>query len=167
MSLQKMTKAELIAEINKLGETPPSKWSKVELTTRLCQLYEEKGISYGRQQKTELRKMVVALNQASRKKADLMEFCTQTVGVHISGNHTIPQMQKLALTRIYEMTTPDASDPVGFGKGASLSYAEIKEDKQYCHWVIQTSKEGTCCPQLARLARWLEMPKLQNQTSTS
>ena len=87
----------------------------------------------------------------------------QELGCAPTGKETIAQLQRLGMTRLYLTTVPDGSDPVGFGKGANLRYDEIQMDKQYCQWVRTQYKEhledpqGTsCCPQLVRLAMWLE-----------
>eukprot|EP00435_Cladocopium_sp_Y103_P012054 s2360_g3.t1 len=159
MSLSSMNRAELVEALEKLGETPHAKASKMELRSRLMELYEEKGISYGPKQKTELRQGVILLNQLSRKKIELQKWCQDTLQIHLTGQETIPQLQRVAMTKLYQTTKPDGSDPIGFGKAASLTYAEIISDVQYCQWVMTTAQEGQCSPQLARLARWLEMQK--------
>lgn len=156
MSLSAMSRTELVEALEKLGETPPTKWSRVELRTRLMELYEEKGIAYGRKQKTELRQGVVKLNQVSRKKYELQKWCQETLQIPVNGNETIAQLQRAAMVKIYQTTQADETDPVGFGKAASLSYGEVLIDTQYCQWVMNTAQEGQCSPQLARLASWLE-----------
>ena len=76
--------------------------------------------------------------------------------MNMSGNQTIPQMQRLAMAQIYQKTLPDPTDPVGFGAHCGLSYGELKETQpSYCRWVIETAREGTADHRLVRLAGWL------------
>ena len=52
---------------------------------------------------------------------------------------------------------PDETDPVRFGKYHSLTYGEVENHhKEYASWVINTAREDDCCPQLVRLATWLQ-----------
>lgn len=162
-----MSRSELVEAIEKMGETPPSKWSRIELRTRLMELYEEKGIAYGRKQKTELRQGVVKLNQVSRKKFELQKWCQETLQIPVSGNETIAQLQRAAMVKLYQTTQADETDPVGFGKAASLSYGEVLTDTQYCQWVIATAQEGQCSPQLARLASWLEQQHQESKNKNT
>lgn len=154
-----MNRAELVEALEKMGEQPPPKWSKMELRHRLMELYEENGISYGTKQKTELRQGVILLNQVSRKKLELQKWCRDQLQIPVTGQETISQLQRLAMIKLYQTTQPDGSDPVGFGKASSLTYSEILSDVQYCQWVMITAQEGQCSPQLSRLARWIEMQK--------
>lgn len=154
--VSQMKRADLIAALEELGESPPGRWTVTEMRSRLMHLHEEHGIVLGKTKRTSLQEMVVQLNKASGRKANLQQHC-QDLGVPFTGNETKAQLQKSAMIRIYEKSAPDPTDPVGFGKGASLTYAEIKEDQQYCNWVKLTWQENpkSCCPQLARLAQWL------------
>ena len=154
--VSQMKKSELIEELRKQGETPPEKWGVVELRSRVLQIYEERGIPTKKNQRTDMREMVVQLNKASSRKNTLQQHC-RDLGIPVTGNETKPQLQKAAMIRIYEKSTPDPMDPVGFGKAAALTYAEIRSDTQYCNWVRTTWKEDPqgCCPQLGRLAQWL------------
>lgn len=154
----KLTRASLTAEMEKYGETVPAGWTMTELSHRVSQLHEEHQVKTGKH-KTELREMVVRLNRAGTRKASLQQFCQQELGLPITGNETMKQMQNQAMVKIYQTTTPSESDPVGFGKGAALTYAEIKQDAQYCEWMIQTVEEGDACPQMVRLVKWLQESK--------
>ncbi|CAK9095430.1 Copia protein [Durusdinium trenchii] len=141
--VSQMKKSELIEEL--------------ELRSRVLQIYEERGIPTKKNQRTDMREMVVQLNKASNRKNTLQQHC-RDLGIPVTGNETKPQLQKAAMIRIYEKRcTPDPMDPVGFGKAAALTYAEIRSDTQYCNWVRATWKEDPqrCCPQLSRLAQWL------------
>ncbi|CAK9027252.1 Copia protein [Durusdinium trenchii] len=131
--VSQMKKSELIEELRKQGETPPEKWGVVELRSRVLQIYEERGIPTKKNQRTDMREMVVQLNKASSRKNTLQQHC-RDLGIPVTGNETKPQLQKAAMIRIYEKSTPDPMDPVGFGKAAALTYAEIRSDTQYCNW---------------------------------
>lgn len=76
LEMYKLRKGELIAAIEEFGETPPPKWTVPELRTRLLQLQEEHGVSTVKK-KTDMRQWVVRLNSASKKKAELQQFCRQ------------------------------------------------------------------------------------------
>ena len=154
--MSRMNKAELRAELLRLGEEPPASWTMPELRQRMEALHAEHGLEApSSKKKTELRQAVIALNAHSKKKSELQTWCKQTLGMPVNGNETINQLQKAAMLRIYESTDPSSQDPVGFGKGASLTYQEIAADRQYCDWVIKTAAEGSSCVQLQRLAAWL------------
>ena len=157
-TIHKMRRSELIQAIEDYGENPPAKWTMPELRTRLALLREEHGWDGNKQEVTDLRKWVIQLNLASKKKGHLQDFC-QKIGVHMTKNETILQLQKMAMIKIYEISTPHMSDPVGFGKAASLTYEEVSHDADYCQWVVKTWEEGSTCPQLSRLAKWLQSDK--------
>ena len=160
--MSRMSQKELRAEIQRLGEDPPAKWTKAELQHRLSELYVEKDVvPPGQKPQTALRQQVIAMNTNSKTKKLLQMWCQNTLGMPVSGNETIPQLQRAAMTRIYQETTPDGQDPVGFGKAASLTYQEIAADQQYCNWVKTTAAEGGCSVQLSRLAKWLVTQETQ------
>ena len=154
-TMSKVRKEDVIHAIQEFRETPPSTWTLTELKMRLDQLRAEHGITKQNKGKTDLRQWVIQLNVASKKKANLQEFCKK-LDLPLTHNETIAQLQKRAMAKIYDVSQPDPADPVGFGKAASLTYEEVKQDVNYCKWVVQTWEEGSTCPQLGRLARWLK-----------
>jgi hypothetical protein len=77
------------------------------------------------------------------------------VGHASLGQRDDSSVARAAMTHIYQETTPDGQDPVGFGKAASMMYQGIAADQQYCNWVKTTAAEGGCSVQLSRLAKWL------------
>ena len=157
--MPKVSKAEMVAELARLGEIPPKQWTMVELATRLDELRAERGLPPFGQAKspTPLRKEVVRLNEASKKKSTLQEYVQQHLRLPISGNETILQLQKYALTKIYQITEASAEDPVGFGSHASLTYQEVMEQQpKYVEWCLTMAKEGQTDPRLARLAEWAQ-----------
>lgn len=150
------TKLEYQNALRELGEEPPVKWGLTELKVRLLELEQELGVSSQKRQVTPLQQMTRALNKASTKKATLQQFCEE-LGITNVANSTITQLQKCAMDRIYMQSKADASDPVGFGTHAAMSYGEIAQSQvEYCQWVVATAQEGQCSHRLTRLANWLE-----------
>ena len=81
-----------------------------------------------------------------------------TVENDVDRNETVPVLQRQALKVIYEVSIPNAMDPVGFGKWASLTYGQLlREQPSYAKWVQETMLEdgNTCDYRLIRLATWL------------
>ena len=77
--------------------------------------------------------MVSKLNAASRRKADLQSFCQ-----HAGVNHTIAQLQREAMLKIYaRKPVPDPTDVLCFGCHADKSYAMVKRQyPEYCSWAM-------------------------------
>lgn len=143
-----------------LGEEAPKEWTIPELTVRIQELKEAKGIPTNQRGKTPLRAMIIKMNQASRRKGDLQAFAQTELGLTINHNETIIQLQKACLTKIYLITEPSSEDPVAFGAHSNLNYGQVlQQEPQYCSWVTTTAQEGQCDYRLARLAPWLEMEK--------
>lgn len=152
-----MTKEDIITELARFGELPPKTWSKMEMLTRMEELRVQAGMSANPKGKrrTPLRQMVVRLNEAARKKADLAQFVTKELGVTVTPNDTIKNMQQKGLAAIYDYVEASPEDAVGFGEHSALSYHEVMiRFPKYIEWVQDTYKEGQCCSRLARLARW-------------
>ena len=156
-----LTNAQLRAQIQQYGETPPSRWTKAELQMRLEELSGKNAFVAAPKQKAEksqYQQLVQDLNQAARKKDHLMTFCQETLRLNVNRNMTINQMRRDAMHAIYQKSVPDPTDVVGFGKHASLTYEEIKiHHPDYAQWVKTTAAEDTDTdPRLQRLAGWLE-----------
>ena len=157
-SISQMNKTQLLEEIQKLGGVASMDTRRLELQNHLQSLMEENYITSLQTTKiSEYQKMTREMTRAGNKKADLMIECMHTtLKLQVNPNHTMVQMRKAAVEKIYLLTQADSSDPVGFGKFASLSYEEVRNEKEYVTWVKATAKEGGCCLQLSRLAKWLE-----------
>ncbi len=152
-------KTELVKELADLGEVAPKSWTMVEIETRILEIYEEQGrVRYtGGKLKTPFKLAMVELNKNSKKKADLQAYLQHNLQIHITGHETIPQLQKMAIKKVYQCTNPEHADPVGFGEHCSLSYQEvIATHPKYCEWVIKTASEGQCDYRLDRLAQWVK-----------
>ena len=96
-----------------------------------------------------------------QKKADLITFCQDTLGLKDKevSNKTIPQLQMVAMKHIMSHTPPHEMDLVNFGKYSDARYHEVLEKyPEYARWVKQTYQEGgnNCEARLQRLALWLE-----------
>ena len=137
------TRDQLRAALESEGEQPPRQWTKVELRMRLEEITKKPLTSKGPEKlgKTEYEQMVVLLNKASRKKAELVKFCENRLHMTNVESYTIPRLQQLALVRIYEVTTPDMKDKIGFGKYSEMNYDEVMyADPGYCQWVMETAQ---------------------------
>ncbi|CAE6915033.1 unnamed protein product [Symbiodinium sp. CCMP2592] len=155
-AMMKMSMSQLRQAIQERGESPPQNWGKIELRDRLTELMNEAGESTTT--KTNLREWVSQLNRASRKKQELITFCTDRLKIALTGHETIPVLQQKAMKVIYSVSIPSALDTVGFGKFASKTYGQIlREETKYSQWVQETYLEGgqSCEIHLQRLATWL------------
>lgn len=158
-SLSSMRKPELVNAIRALGEEPPQKWTIAELKVRLMELEEEKGIERNRGRVyTNLQMWTIRLNEASKRKEDLKTFLREELGLAVNTNSTIAQLTKQGMEKIYVITTPSGSDPMGFGENSNMTYEEVKKQREdYCRWAIKTAREGATGVRLGRFVRWLEM----------
>eukprot|EP00439_Symbiodinium_sp_Y106_P061077 s501_g9.t1 len=154
--------AELRTALKGLGEDVPLHWTKVELRYRLEEV-TGKNTSVNVKNKntaetSPMQTMVKRLNTASRKKSDLLAFCTN----------------ELSLTNLENKDhcpAPDGgheghqrahgSPRIGcgsFGKHFKATYQHIRDhEPQYAEWVKTTAVENPTSsdPRLRRLARWL------------
>ena len=168
-----MTKEQLRQEIAVLtsGEDPPSTWSKTELKCRLAVLREENGMTVsGRgQSKTPLQQAISKLNTASKNKSNLRKHLREAMGISVDDNETMLQMQKKGVAYLYENVMVVDGDVVGFGRHAALTYLEVvTEYPRYTAWVKQTAREEKeCCPQLRRLATWIEQTENGKSVTTT
>ena len=162
MSLDRKTKAslqELLRVDRAHGEEPPRGWTKIELRQRLLEIEPSLGEkSPAGTHKTELQEWVSRINKARTKKAALIELCTKDLELTLTGNETIPTLERLALQRAHLVSRPMAEDVVGFGRHAALEYQDINRYQQsYSEWVLRTAAEESGCDyRLRRLAQWLK-----------
>eukprot|EP00439_Symbiodinium_sp_Y106_P026544 s3080_g3.t1 len=153
-----LTRANLQRMLNEHGEEPPKSWTRAELLLRVEELTNTNMSKSQPAAKdtTTYRYMVQELNKAARKKADLQKHCQDTLRMNVNFNHTIAQLQREAMIKIYVMSKPDPTDVMGFGKHAALSYSTVRGTyPEYCEWAKSTAKEGPCDPRLRRFAGWL------------
>lgn len=158
-NISKMTRPELVAALKELGEDPPSGWKMIDLRVRLMEMEEEQGIKELRtQNKTDLKTWTTRLNMSMRKKSMGQEFIREELGLVITGNETILELQRMGMNQLYRMTQPSGLDPAGFGEHSEKTYEELKsQNPKYCAWVLKTMTEnpehGLC---LSRLGKWLQ-----------
>ena len=79
-----------------MGEEAPAKWGVTELRVRLQELEEQHGI--------------VRQTGRSRTKSVLVEFCQKELLIPLSGNETIPQLNKKAMDRVYQIAELSGQD---------------------------------------------------------
>ena len=108
--------AELRTALKDLGEDVPLHWTKVELRYRLEEV-TGKNTSVNVKNKntaetSPMQTMVKRLNTASRKKSDLLAFCTNELSLTNLENKTIAQLQMEAMKAISAHTAPHGSDVV-------------------------------------------------------
>ncbi|CAE7663162.1 GIP [Symbiodinium sp. CCMP2456] len=155
MDIQKLKKAELQATLRELGEEPPTRWTKKELTQRILEIKPSLA-EKPTKQVTDLQAKIKALGVAARKKSTLTAFCEE-VGVDMRSNHNMWSMEQAALRRLYDISTPAAEDVVGFGQHSTLLYRDILIlHPSYKDWAIRAAKTATADYRLVRLATWLE-----------
>ena len=110
-------------------------------------------------EKTTLEQWCSELRKAARRKQTLVTFCTEELGMKLTGNEVMARMEMKAMEILRAKCPAESQDVVGFGKHAGETYMVIKENRpDYARWVMDTWKEcGTegVDPRLARLAAWL------------
>ena len=163
-SMSDLTREQLRAALRATGEEPPASWTKSELRLRLQEIT---GADLGQTIKklnqgppSEYQTWLRQLNQAKVRKALLQKFVSEKLKLTNVDNMTIPQLELAGLRKIYEISKPHPTDPMGFGKYSYKSYEQVMaENLGYCEWAKKTVSEGPdrCDPKLARFTRWLEM----------
>ena len=167
-----LSRANLQKMLEEQGEVPPRAWTRAELMLRVEELTNTNMSKAKAASKdlTSYRHLVQELNRASRKQAELQDFCKDKLLMNVNYNLTIPQLMREAMIKIYVVSQPEPADPLGFGKHAALSYSEVKnKHPQYCEWAITTAREGPCDPRLKRFARfagWLSNDPQLVQTAS-
>ncbi|CAE7559277.1 unnamed protein product, partial [Symbiodinium necroappetens] len=166
-AIEKMNKGQLQTHLQKLGEECPSQWGKAEIKARIYEVMEDLGeeIPSGRT-RPPLATMMTEMNKASRKKAELVTYAEDKLGLMISPNMTIRQIQNAAIRKIYDLSPATDMDPVGFGRHSALTYGELMTSQpDYCKWVRTTADENgkESDYRLQRLAGWLENQTIKDQ----
>ena len=155
-----MTKEVLRQKIKEFGETPPDSWRKNQLEARLVELKDQNPEAKVHDD------LLKEMNKAAKKKHDLQVFLTQKLGITITGNETISRLLSLGNQAIMENKPPLATDVMGFGKFAPLTYQEVQEQHpDYTGRCRQTSLEETTCWQMTRYLKWIDQQKETGKTS--
>ena len=158
MALSRLSAADLRDRLAaRHDEEAPEQWTKMELLTRVAELEGEMALEPKGRLLTPLQAMVVEINKASRKKAQLQEYMTVKMRATLTGNETIPVLKVKAMTLAYQLAEVSPQDLLGFGKHASLTYEEaVTQDPKYAQWARTISKEEETNPRLRRWVRWME-----------
>ncbi|OLP88369.1 hypothetical protein AK812_SmicGene30299 [Symbiodinium microadriaticum] len=160
-SMEKMTTKQLRDAISTFGEIPAESWNNSQLKHRLQELMndqeEEWANPASRNRDTALQQQIKQLNRNKRKKSDLQEYVSKVLGLPVSENETMWQLEVKALDYLYANVESCARDVVGFGRHASLTYGElVQQYPRYAEWVTTTHQETEeTNPRLKRLAGWL------------
>ena len=131
-----------------MGEQAPTTWTKVELKLRLQELTGEDmsktSRQLGRAEESEYQRWYKKLRKAmGKRKADLCSFVETELGLTNVDNFSVSRLEIVALQRIMEISKPDGSDPLGFGKHSTETYQQVHaKDPGYCKWVCQTAAEN-------------------------
>ena len=165
-----LTREQLRAALGAMGETPPAAWTKMELRLRLQEITgEDLSLSYKKLTQgppSEYQEWLRLLKQAKTKKAQLQKFVTEKLKLTNIDNMTIAQLEIHALRKIYEISKPHHSDPLGFGKFSAKTYFEVMTTEPgYCSWIKETAIEGQCDPRLLRFHQWLELTNNEEMIS--
>ncbi|CAE7633802.1 RE1, partial [Symbiodinium sp. CCMP2456] len=160
-AMEKMNAKQLREAIGTFGEIPAESWNNSQLRHRLQELMTEQEEEWAnparRSKDTPLQQQIKQLNRNKRKKADLQEYVAKVLGLTVSENETMMQLETKALDHLYANVESCGRDAVGFGRHASLTYAElVQQYPRYTEWVKATHKEtDETNPRLKRLAAWL------------
>ena len=145
--ISQMNKAQLVAEIQHLGGTADLSARKLELQQQLYDLSANEGVTSGNRMTTDYQAYTRAMNKAGKYKKDLIAYMQEHLNLAVSTNATQIQLQKQALLKIYELSSIDETDPVGFGVHGSLTYREVLETQPaYCQWAQTTAPRGAVQP---------------------
>ena len=155
------TKDDLIATLKEMGEEAPKSWTRPDIQFRIQELKTLRGEPVETKgSKTTLEQWCLELRKAARKKATLVSFCAEELGMSLTGNEVMSRMEMKAMEMIMKRCPAEGQDLVGFGKHSKESYMTIRDKiSDYGRWVVTTWKENGnegVDPRLARLAAWLE-----------
>ncbi|CAE7923129.1 unnamed protein product [Symbiodinium necroappetens] len=154
LNMSDLKKAELRQELEKLGEHPPTSWTKIQLKHRLEELTGQD--------------MSVSTKSRTKKVSEMSVWVKEL-------NKNKARIEMEAMKKIMMLSEPDGSDPVSFGKYGPQTYAETTRiDPSYCRCVVHTAKTNAADadPRLIRFGHWLndqdqrEMVPAENPVTT-
>ena len=158
-AMDSMNRKDLVLHLQAFGEEPPEAWTKVELKQRIQDLMDqgEMPAMKSKKERTELQMATTAINQASRKKADLIRFADEHYGIQATSNDTIGTLQRKLMAAALANTRPHGDDLMGFGKFSGRTYRNVmNEEPKYMEWARATAAEGDCSVYLKRFIRWVQ-----------
>ena len=123
--------------LKSVGEECPEGWSKLEAKRRITEIDgANPAIEATPTTKTETEEMMVKLNRASRKTADLGKFCEGELNCTITDNDTTASMQ----TKGHDDLEHDGASGHGLHEiRAPLAAHLLHLDAQYLDWAIATA----------------------------
>eukprot|EP00435_Cladocopium_sp_Y103_P056474 s23_g19.t1 len=163
------TRADLMAKLIEMGETPPMHWTVMQLKARLAEL---KAIMKDQQPMT-LKSRMAEVNKAAKKKATMVALA-EKMKVAITPNMTIAQIYSLVEVAVTKEVAPSPYEKMSFGQYRDLMYIEVMENyPSYVTWAIQTVEEnGDHGWRLERFAMWAKhfqmpavIPKMPSDSS--
>ena len=104
IAMDSLNKTDLVLHLRAYGEEPPEEWTKMELKQRIKDLMdrgEMPGFKTSKE-RTPLQVATSELNEASRKKADLIKYVAAEYQIEATSNDTIGAMQRKAMVKIIE-----------------------------------------------------------------
>ncbi|CAE7255588.1 unnamed protein product, partial [Symbiodinium microadriaticum] len=158
-AMDSMNRKDLVLHLQAFGEEPPEAWTKVELKQRIQDLMDqgEMPAMKSKKERTELQMATTAINQASRKKAELIRFAEEHYGIQATSNDTIGTLQRKLMAAALANTRPHGDDLMGFGKFSGRTYRNVmNEEPKYMEWARATAAEGDCSAYLKRFIRWVQ-----------
>ena len=153
-------KPELVLFLRSHGEEPPKAWGKVELRQRIKDMVDQGEVelpSTTTQKKTPLQEATTAMNQASKKKSNLIRYAEENFGIRATSNDTIGTLQRKIMNHLLLTVKPVGQELMGFGKFSVHTYRQVlEEEPKYVEWACQTAHEGETSTYLKRFVRWVE-----------
>eukprot|EP00435_Cladocopium_sp_Y103_P052568 s378_g16.t1 len=117
------TRADLVAKLMELGETPPLHWTVMQLKARLAEIK----IYLRDQQPLTLKSRMAEVNKAAKKKSTMVALA-EKLNVPITSNMTIAQMYALVEVAVTKEVPPSPHEKMSFGQYRDLTYVEVWED---------------------------------------
>ncbi|CAE7195212.1 hypothetical protein AK812_SmicGene38790 [Symbiodinium microadriaticum] len=111
IAMDSLNKTDLVLHLRAYGEEPPEEWTKMELKQRIKDLMdrgEMPGFKTSKE-RTPLQVATSELNEASRKKADLIKYVAAEYQIEATSNDTIGAMQRKAMVKIITEMEGDVS----------------------------------------------------------
>ncbi|CAE7706670.1 unnamed protein product [Symbiodinium sp. CCMP2592] len=145
----KATKSDLQKKLASYGETPPTGWTKIQLTSRLNELMEDQEHIMTEREAAKL------VNKCKTKQA-VMEMLEE-YALDYDKKQNSDQLRSKMLRHLMENLVPSTeANFMGFGKHSQATYGQVLATlPSYSEWCIKTeSEEPECHWRLRRYARW-------------
>jgi hypothetical protein len=158
-ALSSMRKAEILAEMDQYGLEYSQKDTIPELIPRLAAERKKRGVKTMGQVKIEEKSTDPKVGISGLSKTELHQR-TEELGITVTDGMTRNQMISAIKGHLLATEIAQDEDKVEFGKHASLTYAELRDNQpDYANWVIKTieswSEDEAPYPRMVRLYRYL------------